>query len=72
MRLCDPYGWTNHAGQTDETSRRTACSLAKEHTNINLIRLNFDQAIVPESLGARAVGIDADMAKSIRDIVSNM
>ena len=45
--------------------------LAKEHTNINLIRLNFDQAIVPESLGARAVGIDADMAKSIRDIVSN-
>ena len=46
--------------------------LAKEHTNINLIRLNFDQAIVPESLGARAVGIDADMDKSIRDIVSNM
>jgi hypothetical protein len=34
--------------------------------------LNFNQAIVPESLGARAVGIDADMAKSIRDIVSNM
>lgn len=46
--------------------------LAKEHTNINLIRLNFDQAIVPESLGARAVGIDADMAESIRDIVCNM
>ena len=46
--------------------------LAKEHTNINLIRLNFDQAIVPESLGDRAVGIDADMAESIRDIVRQM
>ncbi len=46
--------------------------LAKEHTNINLIRLNFDQAIVPESLGDRAIGIDADMAESIRDIVRQM
>jgi NAD-dependent SIR2 family protein deacetylase len=43
--------------------------LAREHDNVNLVRLNLDQAIVPESLGDRAVGINADMAKSIKDIV---
>lgn len=43
--------------------------LVREHENINLIRLNLDQAIVPKSFGKRAVGINADMAESIRDIV---
>lgn len=42
--------------------------LAKEHNNINMIRLNRDQAAVPESLGDRVIGIQADMAKSIRDL----
>ena len=43
--------------------------LVREHENISMIRLNLDQAIVPESFGKRAVGINADMAESIRDIV---
>ena len=47
--------------------------LAREHENISLIRLNVGNgAAVPASLGGRAVGIDADMAKSITDIVSGV
>ena len=42
--------------------------LASEHYNIGLIRLNLKEAIVPESLGDRAVGINADIKKSIGDI----
>ena len=43
--------------------------LVREHDNISLIRLNLEQAVVPESFGRRAVGINADMSKSIKDIV---
>ena len=43
--------------------------LVREHENISLIRLNLEQAVVPESFGRRAVGINADMSKSIKDIV---
>lgn len=43
--------------------------LAREHENISLIRLNLNEAVVPQSLGGRAVGINADMAQSIGDIV---
>lgn len=46
--------------------------LVREHDNISLIRLNLDQAIVPESFENRAVGINADMAESIRDIVEKV
>lgn len=46
--------------------------LVREHENICLVRLNLDQAVVPESLGRRAVGIDADIAESIRDIAEEM
>lgn len=42
--------------------------LVREHKNISLIRLNLGTAVVPESFGKLAVGIDADMAESIRDI----
>lgn len=42
--------------------------LAKENKNMKLIRLNMDEAIVPQSLGERAVGINADMEGSINDI----
>jgi len=42
--------------------------LTKEHENISLIRLNLKDAIIPESLGERAVGINADMKKSIEDM----
>jgi len=47
--------------------------LAREHENISLVRLNIgDGATVPASLGERAVGIDADMAKCIADILSGV
>ena len=34
--------------------------LTREHDNITLVRLNLDQAVIPESLGNRAIGINAD------------
>lgn len=46
--------------------------LVREHENISMIRLNLDQAIIPESFGKRAVGINADMAESIRDITIHL
>ncbi|MGN0466496.1 MAG: hypothetical protein ACI4F9_09165 [Lachnospiraceae bacterium] len=46
--------------------------LVREHDNISLIRLNLEQEVVPESFGRRAVGINADMAESIKDIVEEM
>ncbi|MDO4168952.1 MAG: Sir2 silent information regulator family NAD-dependent deacetylase [Lachnospiraceae bacterium] len=42
--------------------------MAKEHDSISLIRLNMDEAVVPESLANRALGINADIAQSIEDI----
>lgn len=42
--------------------------LATEKKNMTLVRLNKDEAIVPESLGKRAIGINADMHKSVGDI----
>lgn len=46
--------------------------LAREKNNMTLLRLNRDEAIVPESLGVRAIGINADMEKSIGDIVQHV
>ena len=46
--------------------------MVREHENIRLVRLNLDQAVVPESLGKKAIGIDADMAESIRDIAEEI
>ena len=43
-------------------------NLTSKYENINLIRLNLNEAIVPESFGNRAVGINADMKKSIEDM----
>ena len=44
--------------------------LAREKENMTLVRLNLDEAIVPESLGKRAIGINADIVRSISDISS--
>ena len=33
-----------------------------------MIRLNMDEAVVPESFGKRAIGIGGDMAKVINDL----
>ena len=43
--------------------------LVREHDNISLIRLNLEQAAVPESFGERAVGIYTDMAESMNEII---
>ena len=42
--------------------------LTREHENVSLVRLSRSKAMVPASLGERAVGINADMAQSITDI----
>jgi predicted metalloenzyme YecM len=42
--------------------------LAKEHKEASFVRLNLEEAVVPESLGARTVGINEDMKKSIEDL----
>lgn len=43
--------------------------LAGEKENITLLRLNLDEAMVPESLGERAIGINADMEQSLTDLL---
>ena len=40
--------------------------------NWSLIRLNLEEAFVPESFGKRAVGIGADIAKSLYDITKGV
>lgn len=42
--------------------------MVRENTDISLIRLNLEEAVVPESFGKRAVGIQADMAETISDL----
>ncbi len=42
--------------------------LTRENEQISLLRLNLNEAVIPEHLGARAVGINADMKQSIEDI----
>lgn len=46
--------------------------LAREHRNMSLIRLNIEEAVVPKALGSRAVGINEDMGKSIRDLLQEV
>lgn len=42
--------------------------LVRENEGCILIRLNMDEAVVPESFGNRAIGIGGDMAKAISDL----
>ena len=46
--------------------------LARQHENLALIRLSRSKAMVPASLGDRAVGISADLAESIRDLAAEL
>lgn len=43
--------------------------LTQKQENMTLIRLNLDEAIVPKSLGERAIGINADMMQSVTDLL---
>lgn len=42
--------------------------LVRENDTYSLIRLNRNEAVVPENFGKRAIGIDGDMAGAIADI----
>mgnify|MGYP002771665492 FL=1 len=42
--------------------------LARDNAGYSLIRLNKDEAVVPEYLGSRAIGIGGDMAGAVADI----
>ena len=42
--------------------------LMREYEQISLVRLNLNEAVVPESFGNRVVGINSDMKHSIEDI----
>ena len=44
--------------------------LTRQHENLSLVRLSRSKAMVPASLGDRAVGISADLAESIRDLAA--
>ncbi len=46
--------------------------LTRQHENVSLVRLSRSKAMVPASLGDRAVGINADMAQSITDLASKL
>ena len=46
--------------------------MTRENRNITLIRMNLDEAVVPASLGERAIGINADMAKSVEDLCGSL
>lgn len=42
--------------------------MVRMNTNLSLIRLNMNEAVVPESFGDRAIGIGGDMAQVISDL----
>lgn len=42
--------------------------MVRENEGFSLIRLNMDEAVVPESFGKRAIGIGGDMGKVITDM----
>ena len=46
--------------------------LTRENKQISLLRVNLNEAVVPEHLGARAIGINVDMKQSIEDICRAM
>lgn len=43
--------------------------LVRKYPDMSLIRLNRDEAVVPQAFGDRAIGINEDMEKSIRDLL---
>lgn len=46
--------------------------LMRQHKNMSLIRLNLEEAVVPEEFGERAVGINEDIAVSIEDLLKEV
>lgn len=46
--------------------------MVRENKNVNLVRLNLDEAVIPESFGKRGIGINRDLCESLDDIRKNM
>lgn len=46
--------------------------MVREHRQCTMVRLNLNEAVVQESCAEREVGINADMAKSIPDILKEI
>lgn len=46
--------------------------LMREYKNMSLVRLNLDEAVVPEEFKERAVGINEDMVRSIEDLLKGV
>ena len=46
--------------------------LMREYDNMDMIRLNLNEAVVPIEFGDKIVGINEDMDKSIHDIMKVM
>ena len=44
--------------------------LVKENKLVNLIRLNLNEAVIPESIEKRAVGINQDIKETIKDLLA--
>lgn len=46
--------------------------LMREHKNMSLIRLNLNEVVIPQEFEDRAVGINEDMKKSIKDLLQEV
>jgi hypothetical protein len=46
--------------------------MVRENKNVNLVRLNVDEAVIPESFGKRGIGINRDLCESLDDIRKNV
>ena len=46
--------------------------MVREHRQCTMVRLNLNEAVVQECCAEREVGINADMAESIPDILETM
>lgn len=42
--------------------------LVKENKQVNLIRLNLNEAVIPESIEQQVVGINKDIKQTIKDL----
>ena len=68
-QLCAPFkSWCTKIENTPIIIRFPFEKMVRENPSYSLIRLNMDEAVVPESFGERAIGIGGDMAKAITDI----
>ena len=46
--------------------------MMREYKEWTFVRLNIDEAVIPEGLGNRCIGINEDMVKSVSDIASKL